>query len=139
VSRIALLVIALAACGGGEHPRDSWMSARGAAGPTWGACVRVASAMRAECGADAACGDRVTRDYSYDCYWARYRADRGDDRPEALSPCFLSDDTTVPADLPRRCRSYGVPAAQTNACVAELSYIIKNDCAGNVDLTGAGP
>jgi hypothetical protein len=126
--RFALVVaVAWFACGP-KGPRDPWMKARGERATSWTSCLRMASAMRAECGADPSCANEVTTRYSYDCYWAAYDADKG-------SPCA----PMVRGDLAAHCGEAGVPAAQTRVCVDELRYVTSYVCNGDFALTGAGP
>lgn len=119
-------VVALGACGP-RGPADPWMAGMGARSPGWASCLRIASAMRTECGADARCATEVTRRYSYDCYWSHYDA-------KMDSPCFAKDEPAA------RCRASGVPPAQRRACVDELRYVEGTICtSGDFALTGAGP
>jgi hypothetical protein len=120
-------VVVLAACGP-KGPRDPWMAGMGRRSPGWTSCLRIASAMRAECGADPSCANEVTTRYSYDCYWAAYDADKG-------SPCA----PMLRGDLAAPCREAGVPAAQARVCVDELRYVTSSVCDGDFALTGAGP
>ena len=85
---VAALVVA--GCGGADHgPQRAWMESAGRRAATWEPCLRIAVAMRAACGADAACADAVTQDFSYACYLGRYQAaGSGTEDPMTLSPCL---------------------------------------------------
>lgn len=138
---IVLLLLVAAGCyrAGVDGPEaTAWLEARGRAAKTWEPCLRMASAMRAECGADRECGDAVTRHFSFWCYAGRYRGPSTGDDPMTLSPCFWDRTEGAPsraAWIDGTCARLDLGAP----CRDELRAILAIcDEGGHYELTGVG-
>jgi hypothetical protein len=130
--RALLVMLALGGCGNGDYrkptePRAAWLYDRGAT--SFATCVRMASAMRAECGNVPACEHAVSEYFSYDCYAGSYRGTKAQ-----WTPC----DEKL--DVARTCREAIGAGPLAPHCTAELRYFADFLCrTGDPTLTGAGP
>jgi hypothetical protein len=152
----ALVALAIVGCTGPDitrptEPRGAWLWDRGAAGRRWEGCLRIASAMRAECGGDGACERSVSEDFSRICYAGQYRDGADDPAPFAPSPCFwnrnptsdagdLNDIREAAAFAVRRCSEVDLDLRLQPHCQREILFFALDFCGrGHTDLTGAGP
>ena len=151
---VAMVFLSLGCAGPPAQVR--WLAERGRIG--WSSCLRVAAALRRECGDDAPCRAAVGHDFARPCYAASYAA-RVHDRsasPLALDPCFWDEINRTPDGVllapgqagyldehlfaRMRCQEAKVDAPLEAACEAEILDAIHVLCtAGDTALTGAGP
>jgi hypothetical protein len=140
-----LLLLAVVSCG--EPPESTsatWFRDIGKAGDT-ARCVRIATALRAECQSDADCARAVTFDLTYHCYAGVYAAGSSATTSQSdLGPCFLEVDSSADRDIERAAGSYceglDLPKRSSDGCRAELQLVLSELCLmGDPALTGAGP
>jgi hypothetical protein len=147
---LAVVLLVIAACGGGRPRTDRWFAERGARADTWYVCARIGASLRATCNGDRACETYVTEQITMPCYVARYRAPVGPGggapRPATLSPCFWARGdgpapaTSPPAYAQATCAAIAAEPALRPHCEAELRMLVEDVCRrGGPALTGAGP
>jgi hypothetical protein len=129
--RLALApLLVLAACAHEPTVQERWLEARGDERGSVG-CVKLAAALRAECGGATECEERVSYDFSFSCYTGVYR----DDDDTDLGPCFWDD-----GKAPVACDQIGLPPALVPHCTAEVAFATTVLCKlGSPAFTGAGP